>query len=391
MAKILHIMLDCFYKNGYGYQENLLPAKHRQLGYDVEIISYYQDGDEAEKEKGSAPVSYINPDGIPVHILERSNSVRRHIPFVVGWTYITKGLDRKLIEVAPDIIFMHGICRIDNFSVIKYCKQHPNVVLFADNHSDYYNTPVDSFREKSFRYGVGRFIGALLNKYAKRVWGVTPWRVKYQEDVYGINSEKSSLLVMGGDESKIKWNDKDSIRKSIRSSLNIPQTSFVIITGGKIDKTKNIHHLLNAVARNPHEDIHVILFGRFERDMEEYARTLSDARIHNVGWITPTEANDYYLASDLACFPGTHSVLWEQACACGVPAIFKDWDGGFAHVDVGGNCILLKDVTEDTLDENIHYIINNNDVYENMKTVAETKARKEFSYLDIAKRSIEIE
>lgn len=387
--KIAHIMMESPFRIGMGYQENFLTIKHLQLGFEVHVISVC-DGT-VMPDNANRPLIHITDEGIPVHYLANNRSIMRKIPFVVGWIYSSIGLKQKLKEIQPDIIFMHGICRIDNLSVIKYCKQHPNVALYADNHSDYYNTPVDTLRVKSFRYGVGRFMGALLNKYARRVWGVTPWRVKYQEEVYGIKPSKSSLLVMGGDEAKIKWDDRKAVRASIRSSLNIPQSSFVIITGGKIDKTKNIHHLLNAVARNTQEDIHIIIFGRFERDMDEYARTINDTRIHNVGWITPTEANDYYLASDLACFPGTHSVLWEQACACGVPAIFKDWDGGFAHVDVSGNCLFIKNVTEDKIDEELHRIINSKDVYENMREIAETKARKVFSYIDIAKRSIEIE
>lgn len=41
-----------------------------------------------------------------------------------------------------------------------------------------------------------------IGKLAEKVWGVTPWRVVYQEKVYGIPKEKSALLVMGGDEKR---------------------------------------------------------------------------------------------------------------------------------------------------------------------------------------------
>ena len=50
------------------------------------------------------------------------------------------------------------------------------------------------------------------------------------------------------------------------------------------------------------------------------------------------------MASDLCAFPGTHSVLWEQACACGLPGVFRDWEG-MHHVDVGGNAVFLKDAS----------------------------------------------
>ena len=95
------------------------------------------------------------------------------------------------------------------------------------------------------------------------------------------------------------------------------------------------------------------------------------------------------MASDLAVFPGTHSVLWEQACDCGLPTLFKDWDGGFSHVDVGGNSILLKDVTADSLKIEMVNLIENKDRYDRMLNVATTVAMKVFSYKEIAKKSIE--
>lgn len=53
------------------------------------------------------------------------------------------------------------------------------------------------------------------------------------------------------------------------------------------------------------------------------------------------------VASDLACFPGTHSTLWEQSVGVGLPAIFKKWDG-MSQVNVNGNCVFVagEDVEE---------------------------------------------
>lgn len=383
---IAHIMMESPFRVGMGYQENYLSSKHKELGYDVHVISTSCGISLSHK----AEYCQCTQDGINIHYLEINNSLLRRLPFVVGWIHTSIGLPQKLEEIKPDIIFVHGICKIDNIDIIKYCKVHSDVKLFVDNHSDFYNTPVNSFRAKSFRYGVGRYLGSKFNIYAQRIWGVSPWRVAYQQKVYGITTEKSGLLVMGGDEAKINWESRSDIKEKKRKEFNIPNSSFVIVTGGKIDKTKNIHLLLNALVQHPLDDIHIFVFGKFEKDMLEYSKTLTDKRIHFVGWITPDLANDYFLAADLACFPGTHSVLWEQACACGVPAIFKDWNGGFSHVDIGGNCIFLKDISEVSLYITIQNLIIDTDKYEKMKEVAQTKARKTFSYIEIAKRSIEI-
>lgn len=381
------------FRIGMGYQENYLTLKHLQLGFEVHVISTSDGLVLPGGILGCPPFTHITSEGMHIHYLAKNPSVLRKIPFVVGWTHVSIGLSEKIGEIHPDIIFVHGICKIDNKDVIDYCESHDEVQLYADNHSDYYNTPVTSFREKSFRYGVGRYIGKRLNNRAKRIWGVSPWRITYQQDVYGIKPEKSALLVMGGDEDTIKWDTKQDVRHQIRQRYGIPDSAFVLITGGKIDRAKNIHLLIDAIVKTASDaaDIHLFVFGRYEKDMEVYAQSIKDERIHNIGWISPNEANDYFLASDLACFPGTHSVLWEQSCACGCPAIFKDWDGGFAHVDVGGNCVLLKEISTESLKNLIFKLSSKGEDFERMKNIAGTNARKVFSYIDIAKRSIEMD
>ncbi len=388
MKTIVHAMLDCFYKEGFGYQENILPAKHKAMGYDVHIVTYYKGGD-ATYKGGEPPVTYTNSDGIPVHILANNPSFLRKIPGIVGWIDSTLGLETQLEKIRPDIIFIHGLCKHDNLHFVRYKNKHPEVRIFADNHSDYYNSPVKTIRDKYNRYILGRYIGKHIGAVAEKVWGVTPWRVEYLKDVYGIPAEKADLLVMGGDEEAIQWEMRDTIRHTIRQRLSIPEDTFLVISGGKIDKAKNTHHLIEAVRQlSTTHNIQLLLFGKAEKDMEEYLAGVKDAGIHNVGWISPNEANDYYLASDLACFPGTHSVLWEQACACGLPAVFKDWNGGFAHVDIGGNCILLKDTSASGIAQCIEPLLCKKNLYEKMKHIAATKGRQTFSYSTIAEKAI---
>lgn len=385
---LIHVMMESPFQIGMGYQENFLASKHVELGYDVHVISTSEGINWSPEERIQGIHEIITENELHIHYLPINTSWLRRIPFVVGWTRIAIGLRDTLEAIKPNIIFLHGICRIDNKDVIDYCITHPEVRLYADNHSDYYNTPVETLRSKSFRMGVGRYIGKKLNQYAQRVWGVTPWRVTYQEKVYGIDQKKSGLLVMGGDEKQIHFEKRFTIRQQIRQQLGIPDNAFTIISGGKINREKNIHLLIEAV-KAQEEDIHLIIFGKFESDMEEYAQSISNSRIHYVGWIHPNKANDYFLSSDVACFPGTHSVLWEQACACGIPTVYKDWNGGFSHLDVGGNCLMLTEISISSLKEVIQRLHKDKALYSKMQKVAENTGRETFSYINIAKRSIE--
>ena len=106
-----------------------------------------------------------------------------------------------------------------------------------------------------------------------------------------------------------------------------------------------------------------------------------------IGWIEPSKLYDYLFASDLAFFPGTHSVLWEQAVGVGLPCVFKRWKG-IHHVDVGGNCIFIENGIEDEIREVLLKIYNNKTIYNNLKDIAIEKGIPEFSYFKIAQKAI---
>ncbi len=382
MKKILHIILGCFYKEGFGYQENILPAKHVELGYEVHIITKLND-----EVDGS---EYQNKDGIFVHALEPNNSILRKIPLLSLCTNKTKGVLKKIETISPDIIFIHGLQAKDNLAVYKYKKLHPNVKVYVDQHGDYYNMPIKPMKNYLIQKLFFKRIAKRLEKISEKMWGVTPWRVDYLQKVYNVSPEKTGLLVMGGDEKMIDWENRATIRKEVREKHNIPEDAFLIITGGKIDKAKNIHLLIEAFNKMGRKDAHLIIFGNYNDEMEKACKPMFNERITDIGWLNSNNVYPYFLAADLAVFPGTHSVLWEQVCAAGLPAIFKDWDGGMNHVDVGGNCILLKNVTADIIKDAILNILENKNVYSKMKDIAETTGRKTFSYIEIAKKAIGI-
>lgn len=151
MPKLTHIMVCAVYKDGQGYQENILPMKHKALGYDVDIITFDQGGEASHKSDKTAPYTYTSEHGIPVHVLAKRKPIwldriprLRALPSL----YLDKtvGLCDKLEEIKPDIVFVHGIQLHDHYEVLKYAKRHPEVRLYADNHADYYNNPITGWQ-----------------------------------------------------------------------------------------------------------------------------------------------------------------------------------------------------------------------------------------------------
>ena len=378
--KIVHVIIAAASKEGYGYQENILPAKHVELGLDTYVVTFDKD-----YSKG---IEYINDDGVKVTKLPINDSRSSRIRYVSSFTKKTKGLLTYLENISPDIIFVHGLQSIDILYVCDYCAKHSDVKLYVDQHADYYNTPITKFSTRIYHRIVFGYIAKRLSKYAIKFWGVTPWRVDYLQKVYGLKPEKTDLLVMGGDENLIDWENRTVIKSHIRSKYDIPEDAFLIVSGGKIDRAKNIHLLIEAAARLRESNVFLIVFGSMTEDIRESCTPLFKDNVKYIGWIDSKDVYPYFLASDLAVFPGTHSVLWEQSVACGVPGIFKDWNGGFSHVDCGGNARFINEITVDSLVQEIESIVKDSARYIAMSQVAQNKARTAFSYIEIAKKSI---
>lgn len=384
--KIIHIAISCFYIEGAGYQENLLPKAHKEAGHDVTMISsQYSFNSQGQTEYRPAQ-RYVNDNGIKVIILKDTPHLRFGLSMFKKKCY---GLYKVLETECPDIIFMHGLTALDSYTVLKYLRKHPQVKFYADQHGDYYNTKYSRLGHFVLNT-ITRPMVKKIAKAANKLWGTTPWRVEYMQDVYGVPAEKTGLLVMGADESKIDWKNRVTKRKKIRTEYNIPENDFLIVTGGKINRAKNTHLLIEAFCRMNIHNTHLLIFGSADKQMTLELETYkSNKNITFAGWIKSDAAYDIFLAGDLVCFPGTHSVLWEQAVACGIPGIYKLWEG-MKHVNVNGNAILLDECTAESIQACIESIINNNSIYSKMKENA-NNAMTSFYYRDIARKAIEQE
>lgn len=380
--RIVHICLACFYVDGMAYQENLLPKYHAQE-HEVFIVTsdfaFDATGQKIKKEKKE----YRNEYAIPVKVLEKS---RRYGPYSRYNDY--QHLYPTLQELRPDVIFCHGGQFVALKDVIRYCKKNPRVRLFIDQHGDYYNTPVDTARKRLGQYWIYGYWMRKAVPYTEKFWGVTPWRCEYLNDVYAIPKEKIGFLPMGGDDEKICFSRQEEIRDRIRRENGIASTDLLVVTGGKIDSPKRIDMLMQAVAELNRDDLKLLVFGQPNDQMQQRIRELAaDRHIRYVGWIPSDAAYDHFLAADLAVFPGTHSVLWEQACACGLPGVFRHWDG-MHHVDVGGNAVFLHEDSIEEIKRVLLQLHTQPEKLAQMKHIAQTKGISMFSYRQIAKKAI---
>lgn len=383
--KIVHIAPNATYNEGWGYQENLLPKYQVIDGHNVTLVTTimkHHNGKIIEIDESD----YMSEDGVRIIRRKYKKFINKKLTHLFSYIFIEDLLE----ELKPDMIFFHGLVSASILDVIKYIKKNKECFVVQDNHMDYrIGPPSKTFLQKC-QWIWYRLLNKYSIKYVKKVYGVTPWRKEYAEEKFGISPEKTDILVMGADDDKIPFSKMPKLREDIRKSFNLTSKDFIIITGGKIDRKKNVHVLMEAIATIKEENIKLLIFGEVDEEIKDiFKKWSSSKKIYILGWIPGDQVYKYFLASDLAVFPGQHSVLWEQACGCGIPCMFKKWPG-MHHVDVGGNSFFLNDAEDvEIIKNDIYRIYIDKERYKKMKKIAIEKGIPAFSYAQIARRAIE--
>lgn len=379
--KIVHICMTQ-YSDGWTYQENMLTKYHKKLGHDVTVITSmycYKEGKLVEDDR----TIFDDINGVKIIRLKKKNNG------LMGKTPSYIGFFKVLSEEKPDIVFSHGCQYRDASLLAHYIKEHSNVKLFVDNHADFTNSATNFISKNILHKIIWKHYAHVLLPYTQRFWGVLPARVDFLTEVYGLPTEKCELLVMGADDELVEKSELEIEEKKIRKKYGIKEDDFLVVTGGKIDRSKmQTELLMKAILEMDSPRIKLLFFGSIEDEIKERIMKLVDnQRIIYAGWITPEQSYDYFAVADLVAFPGRHSVFWEQAAGQGKPLICRSWQGTH-HVDVGGNVHFINEDDVEEIREIIEEILNNSMTYEMMMTAASKNAKEKFSYRSIAIRSI---
>lgn len=382
--KITHLCLACFFPDGYSYQENLLPKFHKRLGYEVEVIaSLLTFGSNGEQAYMDHCDTYINENGIKVVRLDYrlDNKVSKKLQ-------LFRGLYAALENSEPDILFIHGCQFLDIKQVVKYLKNNPGIEVYVDNHADYSNSATNLISKYILHRIIWRHCAQLIEPFTTKFWGVLPARVDFLTENYGLPSEKCSLLVMGADDDEVARASGAASIMATRNRLDLQTKDFVIVTGGKFDKSKcQILALMDAVAEIG-GNVKLLIFGPVASSLKvAFDKRLQEDRIIYLPWASTSESYDYFAIADLIVFPGRHSVYWEQAAAMGKPLLVKRW-AGTTHIDCGGNVAYTSGDDAVALANDLASLMEI-EMLESMKRNAD-RAKVVFLYSGIAKRSIGI-
>lgn len=383
--KIVHLCLGCFYVDNYSYQENLLPKFHKELGYDVEIVATERiefDSSGLHSVKNYAG-QYWNEFGIRVTRLKIRGPVK-----IFRLLKMYKGTYQILENVKPDILFIHGCQFADMNKVVRYLKNHREVIVYVDNHADFRNSAKNFLSKNILHKVLWKKMAHEIEPYTDKFYGVLPARVDFLKEVYKLPEEKCELLVLGADDEIVLKAKQPQVREEIRKKYFVAKEDLLLVTGGKIDENKpEIMLLMRAVIELTDPHLKLLFFGSVSESLKRvFNKYAENEKIINAGWIKSDKAYEYFNAADVIVFPGLHSVMWEQAVAMGKPCLFRKLEG-FQHVDLGGNCLFMDGVSCEDIKKYIIKIMDDS-VRQKLKKAAEEKGLQFFSYREIAKRAV---
>lgn len=359
----------------------MLAKYHSKQGHEVTVIASLFTFDKNGKGKYlSEASSYLDKNGFKVIRLAysppvRLNKILRH--------YV--GLKESLDKLQPDVIFIHNASFGDTPIIRRYLRKHKEVRLFADSHVDYINSAQNWLSKHILHPIIWRHYSKVIEPYMKKCYGVTPLRCRFLKEVYHVNPDIVEYLPLGVDDDLIPSN-REEVRMLLRQEFKLNEDDFLVFTGGKIDRMKNTHVLIDALSQLNNPKLHLVICGVLTPQMEYLKESIvSDDNIHYLGWCDAERVMNCMVASDLACFPGTHSTLWEQSVGVGLPAIFKRWPE-MEHVNVNENCVFVKGDDVKEICDAINEIISE-DRFIQIKQLAAVAAQS-FLYSNIAKKAI---
>lgn len=381
--KIINIALNGVYSDGFSYHENLLPKFHKILGHEVHVLaSEYSFDNQGNSVKITDERNYVDENGVYIHRLPIRHNRSINYKFKKF-----EGLYEIIEEIDPDIIFCHLFQFLDVLKIVKYKMKHRNVVLFLDSHADFSNSASNKL-SLIFLHGViWKYCAHKALPYTEVFYGVLPARVDFLINVYKLPKEKVELLVMGADDQIISSINNSYTYSITRKKYGINDNDFLIITGGKIDFWKKQTLLLmDAINEINDDSVKLLVFGSIVNELQNEVIKRCTEKVKYIGWLDNKETYPLFACSNVAVFPGRHSVFWEQVVGQGIPIVVKHWEGT-THIDLNGNCAFLYEDSKSEILEVINSLITNKEKYNEMKKVAIKKAHN-FSYKYLANKSI---
>ena len=339
------VMLCDFYNEALEYQENLLVKYYAKHGHEVTVITstfesvfdYYAD----RHDNSVLARTYRHGGAKIIKLRYRYNLLNRLRAFT--------RIDRILDDEAPDLIFVHDIM-LNMPECVRYVQRHPGCRMIMDYHADYSNSGKNALSLKVLHGVCRKYFLDHARPYISKIFPIVPASAMFLHEVYKIPVSDMEILPLGADTDLVSAVRSNSSRRALRVSLGIADDHIVIFTGGKLAPAKKTGLLLEAAVLLQRFPLHIVVVGQASEEHAGYQQELqrlsaTNPRVHMVGWQGREDIYRHLDMADLAVFPASQSILWQQAIAMGLPLIV----GNTGHQDISylnmyDNIIILEKI-----------------------------------------------
>lgn len=318
------LMLCEFYNEELTFQENLLAKYYVKHGHAVTIVTstyesvfdYYSD-----RHDNRTPPRTYHQGGVKIIKLRyRYNILHR----IRAYTRI----DGILEEEKPDLVYVHDI--MPNFpEAIAYVVRHPSARMIMDYHADYSNSGRNRLSLLVLHGILRKWFLDRARPHLSRIFPVVPASTEFLHQIYGVPLEEMEVLPLGADTDYCEDVRNSKAREELRENYRLGPSDVVAFTGGKLNPTKMTEILLEAAGICEDLRLHVFVAGDAAPTDAAYKKTLLEyadrnPRVRFLGWLNKENMHRFMAMADLAVFPASQSVVWQQAIAMGLPLIAGD-------------------------------------------------------------------
>jgi glycosyltransferase involved in cell wall biosynthesis len=356
------LMLCEFYSAEVEFQENLLVKYYGKHGHKVTVVTstfetvfeYYND----QYDDTRPGRTFYDHGAKIIKLPYRYNILNR----LRAYTRI----DKILADEAPDLIYVHDI--MPNLpEAIAYLRAHPNCRMILDYHADYSNSGRNQMSLKILHGVLRKWFLDRARPHLSRIFPVVPASATFLHEVYKVPYSEMEVLPLGADVDLAMQIKAQNARADLRRSLGIGENEIVVFTGGKLTPNRQTELLFDAVARLPQFPLRIVVVGdsgNEHRSYQEFLKKLAEGRndIHFAGWLGRHDIYRHMDMADIAVFPASQSIMWQQAISMGLPLIVGDTGSqDISYLNLEDNIIILRgnDIRADRLAQAIESVVGN--------------------------------
>lgn len=377
--KVLHVCLSAFLIDDRAYQENELISEHLRQGHEVLVLASTHIHDERGRRAYCEPRDYKTPDGARVIRLPYVSVLPHKIARSLR---IHSGVYKIIEDFAPDSILFHGINGWEIMTVARYVKKHPQVLFYADTHTDAINSARNFLSKWGLHIGFYRPVLKRALPQIRKVLCISSITADFARDIYGVPEEKLEFYPLGGH--PIREGEYQRRREAMRNNLGLGADDIVFLQSGKQSRPKYLKEALEVFSGVDDSRFRFLIVGVLMEEIRDEIDPLiaADGRVNYLGWKSPAELEDLLCAADVYLQPGLQSSTMQTSMCCHCALVLENLPSHRLYID--GNGWLLDQPNEmASVFEAIHY--GKHDL-EAMKAQSYIFARENLDYAVLAKR-----